>query len=353
MPIITRHDTPAGLRDLPESSNFYEAWHKYIDEKLQANTPGSGGGEFYDPCEVNVDPIGYRSLVWMAFPRTALMKHRDDRHGAYAEADADRLNVQDEYCEWRVTSVEGKITKVTFVTETPEYWQKLWEADPTCVVRLYQELVSRDLKDTDLMTKDGAYDKMNRWNTTSGIVHFILDINTLDAALGLAQGSANSGKAQDNYEATANASTSVDPRVPRDVGTLVRKGLSVTLRSPIGIYIAGWDDTGWTKPDGTPVGDYWRIVRGRPGQVLRLDYEVPESEGFVVGDIRIGGRPIKWGGQIAEHISVSVAGLAGTRHVERFAWLKGLAGVAADKDRRERLHEEVGEGRGRRRRREG
>ncbi len=39
----------------------------------------------------------------------------------------------------------------------------------------------------------------------------------------------------------------VDPRVKFDVGTLVRKGLSVTLRDPIGLYIAGWDDTGWTR----------------------------------------------------------------------------------------------------------
>jgi hypothetical protein len=74
-----------------------------------------------------------------------------------------------------------------------------------------------------------------------------------------------------------------------------------------------WDDTGWTKPDGTPVGDYWRISRGTAGAALRLEYEVPAGEGFVVGDIRIGGRPIKWGGQIAEHVTVMVGGIAGTR----------------------------------------
>jgi hypothetical protein len=345
MPIIDRHDTPGGLRDLPEGSSFYDRWHEYIDDRLNASTPGGGGGEFYDAHEVNVDPVGYRTLVWMAFPRKALMNHRDDRYAAYDKADRCRETVQDEYCEWHVTREAGKITKVTFVTETPEYWEQLWKADPACVVSLYQKLVSPEVKHADLIGDDGAYNRKNRWNTTSGIVHFILRINKLDAALGLAQESAtSSGKDQDNYDSNANDSTSVDPRVPRDVGTLVRKGLSVTLRSPIGIYIAGWDDTGWTRPDGTPVGDYWRIVRGRPGQVLRLDYEVPASEGFAVGDIRIGGRPIQWGGQIAEHISIAVAGLAGTRHVGPLAWFKKLVGAAGDMDRREGRYEEAGEG---------
>jgi hypothetical protein len=32
-----------------------------------------------------------------------------------------------------------------------------------------------------------------------------------------------------------------------------------------------------------------------------------------VGDIKIGGRPIEWGGQIAEHVTVSVVGVAGVR----------------------------------------
>jgi hypothetical protein len=88
-----------------------------------------------------------------------------------------------------------------------------------------------------------------------------------------------------------------------DGNTLARRGFSVTLREPVGIYMAGWDDTGWTRPDGSPVGDYWRITRGRPGEVLRLEYEVPAGEGFVVGDIRIGGRPVEYGGQLAEHIN--------------------------------------------------
>jgi hypothetical protein len=77
--------------------------------------------------------------------------------------------------------------------------------------------------------------------------------------------------------------------------------------------MTAYDDTGWTKPDGSPVDNYWTILRGNPGQILRLQYEVPPGAGFVVGDISIGGRPIEWGGQIAEHVTVTIIGVAGVR----------------------------------------
>jgi hypothetical protein len=80
----------------------------------------------------------------MTFPRQVLVAHRDDRRPAFVEADGDvaRRDPQNEYCEWHVTrNVAGKITKVVFVTESPEYWQHLWAADPSTVVTLYQSLV--------------------------------------------------------------------------------------------------------------------------------------------------------------------------------------------------------------------
>ncbi|MES1265823.1 MAG: hypothetical protein ABUU24_09280, partial [Variovorax sp.] len=172
----------------------------------------------------------------------------------------------------------------------------------------------------DLVRDGGGYDKHNKWNTEKGIVHLNvvspLD-NTLNAAVDLAVGSAVllDPHPLDNYqlqEQTRQEPTSADPRVTMDGNTLVRQGLSVTLREPVGLYIAGWNDTGWTKPDGSPVGNYWCIVRGRPGAALRVEYEVPQEEGFVVGDICIGGRPIEFGGQIAEHVTVMIGGIAGT-----------------------------------------
>jgi hypothetical protein len=312
MAIVTRFDTPASLRDLPAGSPFYDNWHTFIADGLgPATTPGSGGGEFYNPSLVDVDVLAERSLVWMGFPRQLIVANRDDRRSAFVNGE--NRDVENEYCEWHVTrNRAGKITKVVIVTETPEYWQMLWDTDRAIVVALYRTLVSPAVVEADLRT-GGSYNPRNRWNTTDGIVHFIQGINTLGAALGLARSSVSSGTARDNYEMPAVAGTSVDPRVTLDIGALARKGLSITLREPIGLYIAGWDDTGWTKPDGTPVGNYWRVTRGAPGQVLRLEYEVPRGLGFVVGDIRIGGRAIEWGGQIAEHVTCMIGGVAGRR----------------------------------------
>lgn len=320
MALVTRFDTPASQRDLPAGSVFYDNWHNFLASHLNT-TAGTGTaiGEFYDASEVDVDVLAERALVWMAFPRQVLVAHRDDRRAAFIEADSDvaTRNPQNEYCEWRVTrNAAGKITKVILVTESPEYWTELWAVDRPAVVALYQALVSPAVVEADLraLGPGNVYNKFNRWNTTDGIVHLIQSINTLTAALGLAQGSIHTGAARDNYEtAPPGLRTSVDPRVKFDIGALARKPLSITLREPIGLYITGYDDTGWTKPNGTPVGDYWRIVRGSPGQILRLEYRVPPGAGFVVGDIRIGGRRIEWGGQIAEHVTCTVGGVAGMR----------------------------------------
>jgi hypothetical protein len=320
MALVTRFDTPASVRDLTAGSPFYDAWSDFLESGL-ITTAGTGTatGEFYDASEVDVNVLAERSLVWMAFPRQVLVNHRDDRRAAFVAADGDVAfrDPQNEYCEWHVTrNAADKITKVVFITESPEYWQRLWDADPATVVNLYKALVDPAVTEADLRVggPGSAYNKHNRFNTTNGIVHLIQNINTLTAALGLARGSVHTGAARDGYETPPpGLRTSVDPRVILDIGALARTGLSLTLREPIGLYITGYDDTGWTKPDGSRVGDYWNIVRGSPGQILRLEYQVPASAGFVVGDIRIGGRRIEWGGQIAEHVTCTVGGVAGTR----------------------------------------
>jgi hypothetical protein len=318
MALVTRFDTPASVRDLPANSAFYDDWHRFLAGQLNTTAAsGTATGEFYDASEVNVNVLAERSLVWMAFPRQVLVDHRDDRRAAFVKADGDvaQRDPQNEYCEWHVTrNAQGKITRVVFVTESPEYWEHLWAADRSRVVSLYQTLVDPAVTEADLRIGGSGYDKFNRFNTTNGIVHLIQSINTLSAALQLAQGSIDTGAARDNYETPPpNLRTSVDPRVISDIGSLARTGLSLTLREPIGLYITGYDDTGWTKPDGSPVDDYWRIVRGSPGQILRLEYEVPAGAGFVVGDLLIGGRRVEWGGQIAEHVTCTVGGVAGTR----------------------------------------
>ncbi|MBJ8205792.1 hypothetical protein JDS91_31900 [Bacillus cereus] len=55
-------------------------------------------------------------------------------------------------------------------------------------------------------------------------------------------------------------------------------------------------------------------MRGQKGQVLRAVYEVPASANFKVGDMTIDGRPIEFGGQIAESITMKLTGVASKHH---------------------------------------
>jgi hypothetical protein len=325
MAFVSRFDTPGSLSsDAPPGSRLYDRWHSRIAKLLKQRTPGSGRGEFFDPSGSDFAPELEPSYVWTGFPRPHLVvDHRDDREAAFAAGESRRA--QHEYLEWHVTrTVPGdelsKITKVTFVTETPEYWEDLAESEPKRLLELYQELADPAVEMEDLFDGDENYVRDNPWNSERGIVHYIMDINGIAPLINAEQDTPIGPEAVDNYDAMplrfANGTpllTAADSRFSLDIGVLSRQGLSLTVREPVGLYVVDWDDTGWTKPDGSPVGDYWRIVRGSAGAALRLEYEVPASEGFVVGDISIGGRPIRFGGQLAEHITVMAGGLAGRR----------------------------------------
>ena len=321
MALLARFDTPASLRDVPDDSPFYKSWHDYVSGQIANSTVGDEGGAFYNPAVTDVDIVGEKAMVWMGFPRDVFLPdYRDDKLNAFAEADQDpRRSRQNEYFEWRVErNGAGKITKVVFVTEFREYFEQLWREDQDAVIAIYQKHVSSSVQKADLHNTNGEYDIYNRWNTRHGILHYIQRINKLSAAVGLCQDSVKSTVEpyRDNYEAMpgyAKAKTSVDPRIAYDVHMLVRKGLYVTLKEPIGFYIADWNNAGIEKPDGSPApADWWKVSRGKPGMALRLEYEVPTGMGIVVGDLKLGGRQIEYGGQLAEEITVVIHGTAGT-----------------------------------------
>ena len=319
MALVTRYDTPAGLRDVPEGSSFYDAWHEFVNGTV-SDSPGS---PWIDPVLVDADVVTVRALSWIGFPRATLtVDRRDDRAQGFADAEeagatGEWRPRQFEYFEWYTTrDAAGKVTKVAFSSETPQYFEVLAEVDKERVVELYREHVDPAVQWDELVKADGTYDRHNRWTTVDGIMHYVNGINELNQAIGLAQSGAQAtfvnlgdpglAPARDNFEFLVIGANAADDYIIREVAALGRSGFDITVHEPVGLYIDGWDDTGWTKPDGSPVGDYWRITRGRPGAVLRLEYEVPYEEGFVVGDILIGGRPVLHGGQLAEHMTSSL-----------------------------------------------
>jgi hypothetical protein len=323
MPLLTRFDTPASVRDVPATSPFYARWSDFVANLIGDQTPGSPAGGFFDPTARNATVAGTKGLVWMGFPRDVLLPgNRDDKRAAYVDADNDpgalgRRIEQNEYFEWYAhRNSAGKITKLTFVTEFEHYYEELWAVSPTAVLDLYKAHVSPAVTLASL-SSGSAYNKLNDWNTKHGIMHLIQSINNLPAAVGLAEGAVSaSPPTRDNYETfpgLATQTTSVDPRVSYDVHMLARKGLWLSFEDPVGIYILHWDNAGITRPDGGPApASWWKIARGVSGMVLRLEYEVPASEGFVVGDLELAGHRIERGGQLAEHIAVGIRGIAGT-----------------------------------------
>jgi hypothetical protein len=259
-----------------------------------------------------------------------------------------------EYCEWHVIRDPdtNKIKKVAFTCEAPEYWQALFgetiESDdgssykfpgkPDLVVKLYRELVSREVRYVDLIAKEtlesedpsggyfiearkGHYNPYNKWNTTHGVVHLCSPPNTLKQQIELGADTTvlrRDGRGCIVVEPEALVccarfgvpDRNSDPTIGSTVNALARLGAYITLENPVGLYMDHIDLAGWEAPRGGSVSDCVRIVRGVPGMIVRLEVEVPPERGFTVGDLKIGGVNIEYGGQIAECITMKFTGVA-------------------------------------------
>ncbi|QIG38401.1 hypothetical protein G5T42_02005 [Microbacterium sp. 4R-513] len=306
---LVRFSPPAGIDDVGGDAAFLDGWHDIVSALVAERTEVSGRGAYVNPALVEVVGGRPRAITWTGLSRPLLMEHRDDRRAAYIASE--ERSAQIEYLEWHVERKDGKVSAVTFTTETPEYWRLLASVNPDAVLDLYRRLVSPDVKREELFPDD-AYDPLNRWNTTDGAVHYVMPINSMRDLLGVSQEVEPSHHADDGYDALPySRATGADARINFDLWAISRQGHRIAAANPPGVYMIGWDDSGWTKPDGSLVGDYWTIVRGIPGAALRVEYRVPEHEGFLVGDIAIGGIPIEFGAQLAEHITMSAHVVAG------------------------------------------
>jgi hypothetical protein len=189
------------------------------------------------------------------------------------------------------------------------------------VLELYKQHVSPDVVKADLFPS-GKYVSANKWNnsTTNGAMHLIQRSNTLGAEIELAAAASivrlKAGVAVTEAQQLiacgdyGEPERHSDPHIGAIVNELARTKSDITLANPVGLYIAGLSVAGWVTPDGSDAADYWMITRGTKEKALRAVYEVPAGKGFVVGDIKIGGKPIEFGAQIADYIRIKLTGLA-------------------------------------------
>ena len=336
MPTLDRLDTPGRVRDVSDAARLRQ-WSREQSARFDSavasiRRPGRTP-QFYNPTKVATGPRPARKLItWPGFPRALLLRFGADRTRAYRAAERlegsgrDRFRPQDEYLEWHAhrDPDTGKITRVDLTCEGPEYWEFLSRVAPDVLVALYRRHVSPDATKAQLMP-GGAYNPGNVWNTARGAMHLTHPANSLGAEIKLAADATVLRKRGNRVLTDADELItcagfgerlrSSDPRIGADVNALAREGYAITLADPVALYIVRLETQGWRRPDGKPVGDYLRITRGKAGQGLRAVYEVPSraranGKAFVVGDIEIGGRPISWGGQIAERVTMGLTGVA-------------------------------------------
>ena len=343
---ITQFDPPAELDDFDVIPHQRGAWSEFLSKTFDDNVVGVeqyvGGGksQFYNPLTIDTaDPNSAKKIVWRGFPLLIAAKHPGNKRAAWREADtllAGGERPQDEYLEWFVErNVQGKITRVTFTCEGPEYWEAMAhgyplrfpaesqatraKGDMQKVLSLYQQHVSPTVQLNDLL-RNGKYNRLNKWNTTHGIMHLNQRNNTLDAEINIAAFSTIL-RQQDGQVLTdadelircaryGQPGRASDPRIGADVNALARTGYAITLQNPVGLYMDSLDTTGWATPNGVSASRFWRAVRGTQGMTVRAIFEVPNTENYTVGDIQIGGAKIEYGGQLAEFIDMKLTGVA-------------------------------------------
>ena len=316
MSTLQRLATPAAVTDAQTISQaeLAEAWSTAAREALTLDQPASP--HLYDPCE-DETPEGAVTIPipWFAFPG---QQELDDAE--LVDRDRDK---QDEYCEWSVARDEKKaITKVTFTTELPEYFEFLHSVDRDAVLTLYQQHVDRQVRPEQLVDARNRYDRNNIHNTqTDGpIMHLRQGDNHLRAAINLVwkatflrthpDGSlVNSKAALVRCAGLGDEQRNSDPKIATDVNSLAENGMRITLADPVGIYIAGLGISGMTFPDGLSKDDCWHVERGTPKHALRASFSVPDGSG-TVSDVLINDQPIRSGGELAARVSVRIAAVA-------------------------------------------
>lgn len=307
MPILPRFSTPGNVPDLHP-----EAWSDDVGDIFARI---DGFPQFYDPISRDTpDDAQVVPVVWPAFP------------GSLRGSAKERLNLadkhrgaQDEYCEWCVErNDDRKITRVTLTTEVPEYYDHLFATDRDALVTLLQDLIGPQVKARDLK-QNGAYLRANKWNTSTDgrPAHLNQTSNNLEAAIRLAAEATilrqrSNGKPVTGKQELVSCGglgeplRNSDPQIASAVNNAAASGAEITLNDPPGLYIDGLITGGMETPDGEDPAAFWKIERGDAQHALRASYEVPEAEarGYVVGDIKIDGRQIDFGGQLAVRVRV-------------------------------------------------
>lgn len=295
------------------------AWDERVRGFFDANA--NEFPHFYNPVGLDHEPAAHR-VTWPAAPGR-LLSTRMSLEQRWETADGDR-NQQDEYCEWSVArDTNGKIQRVTFTTEVPEYFDVLLETDEDLLLDLYGRMSGQVVPIDALRAHQGnVFVRQSAFNnsTDGPIVHLSQQSNFLSAAIILAA-QATALRELDGALIThpqtlvlcgglGDETRHSDPQIGAAINGLVAAGKDVSLSAPLGLYLDGIVTEGFETPDGTDAQTFWRIERGEVGHVVRAVFEVPDELGYTVGDVKISALPIEFGAQLADRVHVRIEALS-------------------------------------------
>jgi len=327
---LAHHNPPGFSNDLTEKNRV--RWSEWISS-IMDSPRNARATQFYNATKTEEkQPTANRRITWVAFPRNVTVQHPNDR-ARWRAADQSRAT-QDEYCEWSIRrNAAGKMVRIVFCNEGPEYFKFLGDHQPDTLLHLYQEhnpgvgIQNADLFHPD---PDGSgrlvYNPLNKWNNatdTGTIMHLIQVNNTLAAQINLGADATIIRKRSDGTVITdrdelircgrfGGVERNSDPQIGAEVNTLARAGAMVTIQDPVGLYI---DSINWGLIQPPPghnddLRQFWKWTRGTQNHWMRAEFEIPEDRGYVLGDLFVRGNLLEFGGQLADIINIALIGRA-------------------------------------------
>lgn len=333
-----RFSAPGNNPDFSGQPSLADRWNTHMSNIFDISTTsvsaylarhGGGTCQFYNPVthgnsNADISP-STTDIPWNGFPK----KFGSSGPGQtpnYAQAEAavpaGGHRNQDEYLEWFVEKVKGKIISIHFTCEAYDYFTFLAKELPAKVLSLYRTFISPQVKMGDLFPNGGSYNYLNKWNTEFGAMHLTHPANNLFAEVFLAA-TATVRRSQQGSEIKQSIplircsqygddARNSDPAIGAAVNSLARDGRSITLADPVGLYMSSFDGAG-LRINGNDASGFFKVVRGAFPLALRAVYELPtemKDQGMTVSDVQIGGKPLTYGGQLAERITMHIAGRA-------------------------------------------
>lgn len=330
------YNEPGNLTELsPELQKLWiEQQSSFFDNGINVakneTSPPSDQSWMFNPITDLPNDYVVADIKWNAFPKRLL-----DRFGSKLAAwkDAERSrDKHEEYCEWEVVRdpKDNALLRVTFSTETPEYYDFLYENNKELLLELYQKHVSPDVKIEDLSGLYNGrlvYNPKNIWNypelqkKRGVLMHMGYDPNTLGAAINLSA-EATWPSVKDTGEIITDEQGLIDcrkygsrerhsdPHIGAEINSITRSGKAISFAGPTGLYIDEIDLSDFEVPNGVKAEDLFRIVRGDKDHMMRVVFEAPKDSGFKLSDVKIAGTKIAFGGQIAEKITIRIRGIA-------------------------------------------